>query len=129
MSRQRHATGAPWEGRYGYSRAVRVGSTVAVSGTVAVDERGRTVGADVGEQARHAFATALGALAALGAGPGDVVRTRMYVVDIARDGDAVGLAHAEAFGDARPATTLVEVRALIRPDLLVEVELDAVVGS
>ena len=127
--RQRHASGAPWEGRYGYSRAVRVGDVVAVSGTTAVDEAGRTVGADAGAQARYAFAKALGALAALGASAEDVVRTRMYVLDIARDGDAVGLAHAEALGDVRPAATLVEVRALVAPDLLVEVEMDAVVGG
>jgi enamine deaminase RidA (YjgF/YER057c/UK114 family) len=94
-----------------------------------VDEGGRTVGEDAGAQARFAFAKALDALAALGASAADVVRTRTYVTDIARDADAVGHAHAEAFGDVRPAATMVEVRALVAPGLFVEVELDAVVGS
>lgn len=129
IGRQRHASGAPWEARYGYSRAIRAGNAVAVSGTTAVDEAGRTVGADAGAQARYAFAKALDALAALGGEPADVVRTRMYVVDIARDAEAVGRAHAEVFGGAPPASTMVEVRALVAPDLLVEVELDAVVGG
>ncbi len=121
MSRRRSVTsGAPWEGRYGYRRAVRIGDVVAVSGTTAA-------GPDAYAQARAAFATALDALAALGGRPEDVVRTRMYVVDIA-EAEAVGRAHAEAFGAHPPAATMVEVAALIAPELLVEVELDAVVG-
>lgn len=127
--KQHHATGVPWEDRYGYSRAVRLGDVVAVSGTVAVDESGETVGADAYAQARYAFEKAARALRALGATEADAVRTRMYVVDIARDHDAVGRAHAEVFGAARPATTMVEVAALIEPGLLVEVEVDAVVGG
>lgn len=129
MSRRHHTSGTVWEDRYGYARAVRVGDVVAVSGTTAVDETGRTVGDDAGAQARYAFDKALRALAALGASAADVVRTRMYVVDITRDADAVGLAHAEVFGASRPAATMVEVRALIAPDLLVEVELEALAGS
>lgn len=121
MSARRSVTsGAPWEDRYGYRRAVRIGDVIAVSGTTAP-------GADAYAQARAAFATALDALATLGGRPEHVVRTRMYVVDIA-EADAVGRAHAEAFGDHPPAATMVEVSALIAPELLVEVELDAVVG-
>lgn len=127
MTRQHHATGTPWEDRYGYSRAVRLGDVVAVSGTTAVDEDGRTVGADAYTQARYAFEKAARALRALGATEADAVRTRMYVVDIARNHDAVGRAHAEVFGAARPAATMVEVSGLIAPDLLVEIEVDAMV--
>lgn len=127
--KQHHASGAPWEDRYGYSRAVRLGDVVAVSGTTAVDESGATVGADAYTQALYAFQKAARALRALGASEADAVRTRMYVVDIARDHDAVGRAHAEVFGEARPAATMVEVAALIAPDLLVEVEVDAVVAG
>ena len=94
---------------------------VAVAGTTAP-------GPDAGAQARAAFRTALDALAELGGTPADVVRTRMFVTDIA-DHEAVGRAHAEAFGDAPPAATMVQVSALIAPDLLVEVELDAVVPA
>ena len=115
-------SGAEWEDRYGYRRAVRVGDWIAVSGTTAP-------GADAYAQAQAAFQIALAALEELGGGAADVVRTRMYVVDIARDAEAVGRAHREAFGAAPPAATLVEVRALIGPDLLVEVEVDAVVGA
>ena len=114
-------SGAEWEDRYGYRRAVRVGGVVAVSGTTAP-------GADAYAQATAAFRVALGALAELGGGVEHVVRTRMYVVDMA-DADAVGRAHREAFGAAPPAATLVGVSALIRPDLLVEVEVDAVVAD
>ena len=120
-ARRTATSGAEWEGRYGYRRAVRVGNVVAVSGTTAP-------GADAYEQARAAFQIALAALAELGGGAADVVRTRMYVVDIARDAEAVGRAHREAFGAAPPAATLVEVSALVGPDLLVEVEVDAVVA-
>ena len=124
-SRERHRrsvrSGAEWEARYGYRRAVRLGDVVAVAGTTAP-------GRDAAAQARRAFQTALGALAELGGGPEHVVRTRMYVVDIARDGEAVGLAHAEAFREHAPAATMVGVAALIAPDRLVEVEIDAVVG-
>ena len=127
MTRQHHATGTPWEDRYGYSRAVRLGDVVAVSGTTAVDEDGRTVGADAYTQARYAFEKAARALRALGATEADAVRTRMYVADIARNHDAVGRAHAEVFGAARPAATMVEVSGLIAPDLLVEIEVDAMV--
>lgn len=118
--RQSVTSGAEWEARYGYRRAVRIGGIVAVSGTTAP-------GPDAYTQARAAFATALAALADLGGGPDDVIRTRMFVVDIG-DHEAVGRAHAEAFGAHPPAATMVEVSALIAPELLVEVELDALVS-
>ena len=127
MGRQHYASGAPWEEAVGYSRAVRAGQFVAIAGTVAVDADGQVVGADAYTQARYAMEKAARALAALGGDVRDVVRTRMYVVDIARDHEAVGRAHREVFGAARPAATMVEVRALISPGLLVEVEVDAVV--
>lgn len=120
--RQSVGSGGPWEDRFGYRRAVRIGDVVAVSGTTAP-------GPDAAAQARAAFAVALDTLAALGGGPEDVVRTRMYVVDVARDGDAVGNVHAEVFGEHPPAATMVEVAALIAPDLFVEVEVDAVLGG
>ena len=120
-ARQSVTSGAEWEARYGCRRAVRIGDAVAVSGTTAP-------GPTAGAQARAAFRVALDALRALSGRPGHVIRTRMYVVDIA-DAEAVGLAHAEAFGTHPPAATLVEVSALIAPDFLVEVELDAVVAG
>ena len=119
-ARQSATSGAVWEERYGYCRAVRVGPVVAVAGTTAP-------GPDAASQARAAFQTALGALAELGGTAADVVRTRMYVVDIAAHADAVGRAHAEVFGAVPPAATMVGVAALVAPELLVEVELDAVV--
>ncbi len=112
-------SGAEWEGRYGYRRAVRIGDIVAVAGTTAP-------GPDAGAQARAAFRIALDALAALGGRPEDVIRTRIFVTDIG-EADAVGQVHAEAFGGHPPAATMVEVAALLAPDLFVEVELDAVV--
>jgi enamine deaminase RidA (YjgF/YER057c/UK114 family) len=126
--RQNVGTGSAWEGVVGYSRAVRVGDTVHVAGTTAIRD-GRVVAAgDAYEQARVALEIVVEALATCGASPGDVVRTRMFVTDI-RDWEAVGRAHGEVFADVRPASTLVQVTALIDPDLLVEIEADAVVGS
>lgn len=111
----------------GYSRAVRVGSWVAVSGTTAAAPGGGAVGGDdVGEQTREALRRVAAALAEVGAGLEHVVRTRMFVTDIAR-WEEVGRAHGEVFGAVRPASTMVEVSALIDPALLVEVEADAVV--
>jgi len=126
--RRNIGTGGPWEGVVGYSRAVRIGDTVHVAGTTAIRE-GRVVApGDAYTQAKVALEIVVEALAECGASPGDVVRTRMFVTDI-RDWEAVGRAHGEVFADVRPASTMVQVTALIEPDLLVEIEADAVVGS
>lgn len=126
-ARRHVGSGAPWEAVYGYSRAVRVGPHVHVTGTVGIGPDGTAAGPDAASQARRALTIIEAALGALGSTLADVVRTRMYVVDIGRDGDAVGQVHGEVFGAVRPATTMVEVRALIRPDLLVEIEAEAYV--
>jgi enamine deaminase RidA (YjgF/YER057c/UK114 family) len=127
MTRSHAASGSPYEQTIGFSRAVRVGDTVAVSGTAPVWPDGN-VDADVTVQTRRCWEIALAALAELGARPEDVVRTRQYVVDPA-DADAVGAVHGEVFGDIRPASTMVVVAGLLDPRWRVEVEVDAVVDS
>jgi enamine deaminase RidA (YjgF/YER057c/UK114 family) len=127
--RSAHASGAPWEPIVGYSRAVRVGSHVHVSGTAAVDDSGGVVGpGDPAAQMRYCLTKVVTALRALGAEPRHVVRTRTYVVDISH-WESIGRVHGEVFGDVRPATTMVQVAALIRPDLLVEVEAEAIIDG
>jgi isochorismate pyruvate lyase len=126
MGRRRHFTGSPWEPVVGYCRAVRAGNLVFVSGTAPVAEGGGVVSpGDAYAQMRRCGEIALSALAALGAGPEHVVRTRMFVTDISRWQD-VGRAHAELFGTHPPAASMVQVAALIDPDMLVELEVDAV---
>jgi enamine deaminase RidA (YjgF/YER057c/UK114 family) len=125
MSRHHARSGSPYEDTIGFSRAVRVGDHVAVSGTAPVWPDGH-VDPDPGEQARRCWTIALAALAELGGSPGDVVRTRQYVVDAA-DADPVGAVHGELFGEIRPASTMVVVAGLLDPRWRVEVELDAVV--
>jgi len=126
MDRERVSTGTEWESAVGYSRAVRAGDQVHVSGTTATDEDGELVGVgDPYAQARRAIDNVVAALAELDAAAGDVVRTRLYVAD-ADDWEAIGRAHRETFGQVRPATTLVEVSRLVDTGMLVEVEATAV---
>jgi enamine deaminase RidA (YjgF/YER057c/UK114 family) len=121
--------GTVWDAVVGYSRAVRIGQWVSVSGTTAAAEGGGAVGGDdIAAQTREALRRIAVALDQVGARLDDVVRTRMFVTDIGR-WDEVGRAHGEVFGSIRPATSMVEVTRLIDPALLVEIEADAVVGT
>jgi enamine deaminase RidA (YjgF/YER057c/UK114 family) len=126
MKRERIGSGARWEEIVGYSRAVRVGPFIHVSGTTATDESGEIVGVgDPYRQTARILDNIHSALRRLGADLEHVVRTRVYVTDIGQ-WEAIGRAHAERFADVRPAMTMVEVRALIAPEILVEIEADAI---
>lgn len=127
MERRTFATGTPWEPLVGYSRAVRVGHHVHVSGTTATDESGQIVGVENPyAQTVQVLRNIRTALHAVGAELEHVVRTRMYVTDITR-WEEIGRAHGDVFGAIRPATSMVEVRRLIAPEILVEIEAEAIV--
>jgi len=129
MERQRVSTGTEWEATVGYSRAVRAGDRVVVAGTTATDEEGEPVAVgDPYGQTKRALALVEDALAEAGAELADVVRTRLFVTDV-DDWPEIGRAHGEVFGEVRPAATMVEVQQLIDPDLLVEVEAEAIVAE
>jgi len=127
--RQNISSGAKWEDIVGYSRAVRVGNIIEVAGTTAVDKNGQIVGEnDAYEQTRFALEKIKAALKEAGATVNDVIRTRMYVTDMSQWKE-IGRAHGEYFRDVKPAATMVEVKSLIEPELLVEIEVSAIAAE
>lgn len=119
---------SPYEGAYGFSRAVRSGNRILVSGTAPVEPDGSSTPGDAAAQARRCFAIILAAVEKLGGSVTDVVRTRMFITDPA-DADAIGAVHGELFGEVRPAATMVVVAALLRPEWRIEIEAEALVGD
>ena len=128
MSMQRASGSSPYETAYGFSRAVRVGERILVAGTAPVEADGSSTPGDAAAQARRCFAIILTAIEEVGGSAADVVRTRMYLVDPA-DADMVGAVHGEIFRDIRPASTMVVVSALLRPEWRIEIEAEALIGD
>ena len=124
-SRRNHSSASPFEPVYGYSRAVRVGNRIDVAGCAPIEPDGTSTPGDAGVQAARCLTIITEALAALSGSPADVVRTRMYITDPA-DADLVGRAHGAVFGDIRPASTMLVIPALIRPEWKVEIEAEAI---
>jgi len=129
QERMNISSGAKWEDIVGYSRAVRVGNTIEVAGTTAVDEQGNVVGLNNAyEQTRFSLGKIEKALTAAGASLKDVVRTRMFVTDISK-WEEIGRAHGEFFRTIKPAASMIEVKGLISPELLVEIEVTAILSE
>ena len=126
--RQSTRSASPYETAFGFSRAVRVGNRILVSGTAPVEPDGSSTSGDAAAQTRRCFAIILAAIGELGGSAADVVRTRMYLTDPA-DADRVGAVHGEIFGDVRPAATMVVVAALLRAEWRIEIEAEALVGD
>lgn len=126
MERARTVGSSPYEQRYGFSRALRIGERILVAGTAPIEPDGSSTPGDAAAQARRCFAIILKAITDLGGDSTQVVRTRMYIVD-PQDADAIGAVHGEMFGEARPAATMVVVAALLRPEWRVEIEAEAMV--
>ena len=127
--RSNYSSGAPWESIAGYSRAVRVGNIIEVAGTTAVDTEGQVVGAgDIGEQTDYIFNKIRNALNDAGSKMSDVIRTRLYLTDI-NDWETVARVHGNIFSDIKPVSTLVEVSGLIDKELLIEIEVSAIVSD
>jgi len=129
MLTRHYTSGAsPYEAAYGFSRAIRVGNRILVSGTAPIEADGSSTPGDAAAQARRCFAIILGAIEDLGGTAADVVRTRMFITDPA-DADAVGAVHGEIFGEVRPAATMVVISALLRAEWRIEIEAEALVGD
>jgi len=125
VSRARASSGSPFEASIGFSRAIRAGDRILVSGTAPVEDDGSSTDGDAGAQAERCFALILAAIEKLGGAAEDVVRTRMYLTDAA-DAEAVGAAHGRWFSDVRPAATMLVVAGLLRPEWRVEIEAEAI---